>query len=99
MTPRRNSPLFVTLPLPERERLDTYAAKVGRPLSWTVRDALRLYLDAMEARADALGEVTLDPDRAGDTSQPQRGRPRKDKKTLSPISGLVGHRKAKRGKE
>lgn len=66
-------------------------------MSWTVRDALRLYLDAMEAQTARLVDVKLDASRAGGTSQPQRGRPPKDEKALSPLSGLVGHRKAKGG--
>lgn len=77
MTTRKNKPLFITLPPDERDRLGAYAAKVGRPMSWTVRDALTLYLDAMEARAADLGDVTLDITQAGKTSQGKPGRPPK----------------------
>jgi hypothetical protein len=52
------------------------AAKLGRPLSWTVRDALRLYLDALETDAAALARLKVDARAAGKTKQPKRGRPR-----------------------
>ena len=83
---RRNVPLFVTLPPEERARIVALAAKVGRPLSWTVRDGLRAYLDTVEAdtgrlerlRADAQGPK-VDPRKIGKTEQPRRGRPPKGK--------------------
>jgi len=74
---RRNVPLYVMLPPEERARLEAYAETVDRPLSWAVRDALRLYLEAMETDAAALRRVKLDPTDAGKTKQPRRGRPRK----------------------
>ncbi len=69
-------PLYVVMPPEERARIVALAAKVGRPLSWTVRDALRLYLDAMEADADALGRLKVDTAEAGKTPEVRRGRPR-----------------------
>ncbi len=77
---RRNVPLFVVLPPDERARIVAFAEKVGRPVSWAVRDALTLYLDAMEADADALARVTLDATAAGRTKQGKPGRPRLDAK-------------------
>jgi len=73
---RRNVPLYVTLPPEERARIVALAAKLGRPLSWTVRDALRLYLDALETDAAALARLKVDARAAGKTEQPKRGRPR-----------------------
>lgn len=81
---RRKVPLYVMLPPEERARLVAFAAAIGRPLSWTVRDALRVYLDAVRkdgARlADLLAEVS-DPDidisKAGKTEPSPQGRPRK----------------------
>ncbi len=73
---RRNVPLFVVLPPDERARVDAFAAAVGRPNSWVVRDALRLYLDAMEKNTAALARLKLDAADAGKTKQPRRGRPR-----------------------
>jgi predicted DNA-binding protein len=73
---RRNVPLFITLPPEERARVVALAAKLGRPLSWTVRDALRLYLDALETDAAALARLKVDARAAGKTKQPKRGRPR-----------------------
>lgn len=72
---RRNVPLYVTLPPEERARIVALAAKLGRPLSWTVRDALRLYLDALETDAAALARLKVDARAAGKTKQPKRGRP------------------------
>ena len=81
---RRNVPLYVMLPPEERARLVDFAASIARPLSWTVRDALRVYLDAVEAdaakleslRADVAAPV-VDAADAGRTVQGRRGRPRK----------------------
>ena len=72
---RRNVPLYVTMPPEERDRVAAFAAKVGRPLSWAVRDALRLYLEAVEGDAAALARVKVDPRKAGKTKPPRRGRP------------------------
>lgn len=74
---RKTVPLFLTLPSDEAARVRAYAAKVGRPISWTVRDALRLYLDAMEKPAAELRRVKVDPANAGKTEAPRRGRPPK----------------------
>ena len=79
---RRNLTLFLTLPPPERQRLEMFAKSVGRPLSWVVRDACRLYMDAAEADADAMSRLrsaapALDMKDAGKTPQDKRGRPKK----------------------
>jgi len=83
---RRNVPLFVTMPPEERDRVAAFARKVGRPLSWAVRDGLRLYLDAVEADAEALARVKVDPSKAGWTKMPKRGRPPTASKLLERMS-------------
>ena len=72
---RHKKPLHIMLPADERERLETYAGKVGRPLSWVVRDGLRAYLDTVEADADRLASLRMDPELIGRTEQSRRGRP------------------------
>lgn len=77
---RRNVPLFITMPPDERARVVDVAARIGRPLSWTVRDALRVYLDAVEGNAAQLASLRapdVDLGNAGRTVQARRGRPRK----------------------
>lgn len=76
-------PLFITLPPEERDRVAAFAAKVGRPLSWAVRDGLRAYLDTVEADADRLERLRadvaapkVDLSKTGKTVQVKRGRPR-----------------------
>jgi len=65
---RKNTLLPVTLPPDEALRLRAFAQDVGRPMSWVVRDALRLYLDRVEADGRALAARlrlagdALDPD-------------------------------------
>ena len=83
---RRNLPLFVTMPPLERERLTAFAASIGRPFSWVVRDAVAVYLDAVQADGDKLARLRaavavpgLDLRKAGRTVQVNRGRPRKVK--------------------
>lgn len=76
--PRNNVPLYIMLPPDERARLDAFAAAIARPFSWCVRDALRLYLDAVEADAGkmaALRAPPVDIRTAGRTVQDRRGRP------------------------
>lgn len=85
---RINKPLHIMLPPDERQRLDAYADKVGRPLSWVVRDGLRVYLEAAEAAADRLASVRVDPGAIGWTVQPRRGRPPAD--TDAPPPGEKG---------
>jgi hypothetical protein len=81
---RRNVPLYVMLPPEELARVRAFAAKVGRPLSWAVRDGLRAYLDTVEADAGRLERLradveapNVDPRKTGKTEQPRRGRPRR----------------------
>lgn len=80
---RQNVPLYVMMPPEELARVKSFAAKVGRPLSWAVRDGLSAYLDAVEADAGKLASLRasveapkVDPRKAGRTEQPKRGRPR-----------------------
>lgn len=84
--PRNNVPLHIMLPPEERDRVAAFAAKVGRPMGWIARDALRAYMDAAERDADALARVrdrlnapTLSAAKVGRTPQPLRGRPPKEK--------------------
>lgn len=84
--PRNTVPLFITMPPEERDRVAAFAAKVGRPMGWIARDALRAYMDAAERDAEALARVrerlaapTLSAAKVGRTPQPPRGRPRKEK--------------------
>jgi len=78
---RRKVPLYIMMPPAERERVETFSARVERPMSWVVRDALRVYMDAVAttpAKLDALRAVkTPEVDLAdvGKTPQPKRGRP------------------------
>ena len=79
---RRNVPLYVMMPPEERARLAAFAASVARPLSWVVRDALRVYLDAVGTDADKLESLRanvaapkVNLRNAGKTKQPRRGRP------------------------
>lgn len=77
---RRNVPLYVMMPPNERDRVGSMAAKLGRPFSWVVRDAVRVYLDAVEADAgklETLRAPDVDLGNAGRTVQAGRGRPRK----------------------
>ena len=74
---RQNVPLYIMLPPAERARLETFSNEIERPLSWTVRDALRVYLDAVEG-AKTLADLhapNVDMNTAGQTKQPKRGRP------------------------
>ena len=68
--------LFLQLPPEERQRLQTFAKLVGRPMSWVVRDACRLYMDAAEADPESLNPLRAGgPKLDGKTPQGQRGRP------------------------
>ena len=84
-TGRQKVPLYVMLTPTERARLVAFAATIDRPLSWVVRDALTVYMDAAEADAGHLQTLrasvaapAVDMTRAGQTEQgPGRGRPPK----------------------
>lgn len=76
---RRNLAMNLSLPAEELLRLRDFAAVVGRPMSWVIRDALRLYLDRMETDAHALAARTtpgsLDVGSAPPPDQRSAGRP------------------------
>ena len=78
---RQNVPLYLMIPPAERARLERFSNEIERPLSWTVRDALRVYLDAVEGAKtlDALRAPDVDLATAGRTVQGKRGRPKKTK--------------------
>ena len=82
---RRNVPLFIILPPEERARLIAFAKSIDRPFSWAVRDALRVYLDAVEGDAAKLASLranisapALDLSNAARTVQSKRGPKKKD---------------------
>lgn len=78
--PRRNFiPVIFTFPPDELARVRAFAAKVGRPVSWAVRDGLRVYLDAVEKDADVLARIQVSMDAAGKTPTAPLGRPSKAK--------------------
>jgi hypothetical protein len=52
--PRRNKSMMITMPIEERVRLTAYAGKVGRPISWIVREALGFYLPLAERKTELL---------------------------------------------
>lgn len=77
----KNAPLYVTGITPEeRERLESFAEALGRPIGWVVRDALKCYMDSLEADVMALKEkieaTTIQIEKAGETELPGRGRPK-----------------------
>ncbi len=81
---RLKVPLYVMLPPVERERLEAFADRVGRPFSWVVRDALTVYMAAAEADADTMARLRaavetpgVDLSKAGRTEQDKPGRPRR----------------------
>jgi len=71
--------LFLNIPEAERARLGTFAETVGRPVSWVVRDAVTLYIDAAEATGLRPLMPDLDMTTAGKTPQDKRGRPKSPK--------------------
>lgn len=82
MTARKRSAdvLFVSgVPPEERKRLEDFADKLGRPASWVVRDAVRVYLEAMQPKVEAFKKILDNPPietgRAGKTPIAKRGRP------------------------
>lgn len=95
---RKNTLLPVTMPPDEALRLRAFAQDVGRPMSWVVRDALRLYLDRVEADGRALAARlrlagdALDPDTAPPPPVGRAGRPAGSrdrvprKRTVDPMS-------------
>jgi hypothetical protein len=76
---RRGTVLPVSMPQDEALRLRLFAQSVGRPVSWVVRDALRLYLARLEADAQAsaarLTADTLEPDTTPPPPVGRAGRP------------------------
>ena len=49
------------MPAAERDRLADFAGKVGRPMTWVVRDALDAYLAAVQADPEALERIKGTP--------------------------------------
>lgn len=75
--------LYVVLRPEEHARLVAFARRIGCPVSWAVRDGLRVYLDAVETDAERVARTlarlrapVVDVRKAGRTEQPPRGRPR-----------------------
>lgn len=77
-TRRRNLSVIVTMPPLEKQRLAAFARKLGRPVSWIVRDAVRAYVEAAGPNVDALARKLRRLDIAGNHVPLSRmGRPPK----------------------
>jgi predicted transcriptional regulator len=79
---RRNLPMQITMPPDERARLAKFVRDIGRPTSWVVREAVRMYLDLAEIKVAELRnklEAANYEDIAAGEPVPQSkiGRPRK----------------------
>lgn len=79
---RRNLPMQITMPPDERVRLAKFVRDVGRPTSWVVREAVRMYLELAESKVAELRsqlEAANYADIAAGEPVPQSkmGRPRK----------------------
>ena len=79
---RHKTPMYLMLPPEEKDRLAEFSTKVGRAMSWVIRDALRVYLDAAEADADLMARlrtqldaVRPDPSNIGQTPAEERQPP------------------------
>lgn len=68
-------PFYLKLPRAEAARLRNYANAYGRPMTWVIRDALRLYLDALEVHVVRPADVPVDLGAVGRIKSPRRGRP------------------------
>ena len=80
MTTRPNlSNTFFHCSHEEKERLVSFAERMGRPLSWVIRDAIQRYIDAIESDPAALARLAspkMDL-RQTPVGTPRRGRPPK----------------------
>jgi predicted DNA-binding protein len=79
---RRNLPMQITMPPDERARLAKFVRDIGRPTSWVVREAVRMYLELAERKVAELRtklEAANYEDIAASEPVPQSkmGRPRK----------------------
>lgn len=79
---RRNLPMQITMPPDERARLAKFVRDIGRPTSWVVREAVRMYLELAERKVAELRtklETANYEDIAAGEPVPQSkiGRPRK----------------------
>ena len=80
---RKTVPLLCTLLPEERARLEAHALAYGRPAQWIVRDALRAYIDTVEAKGDPRPEklaLTLSHEVPAIRRSP--GRPPKKRRTV-----------------
>lgn len=76
--PRRNKPMMITMPIDERVRLTSFSSKVGRPISWVVREALAVYLTLAERKVEQFqAEMTKGIEAAGRGAGLADIRPRK----------------------
>jgi predicted transcriptional regulator len=82
---RRNVSFIVAMPPLERLRLTTLASKLGRPISWVVRDAVRLYAEAAEPNVEALTRklAALDITAGKHVPASRDGRPPKPRRSKS----------------
>jgi len=65
--PRNKVPLYCIVEPAERARILGFAKVIGRPFSWVVRDACRVYLDAVEKDPRKLFKPSVDARDAGKT--------------------------------
>ena len=72
----------ITMPPDERSRLAKFVRDVGRPTSWVVREAVRMYLELAESKVAELRSQLeaanyADIAAGGPVPQSKMGRPRK----------------------
>ena len=79
---RLKTPLYIMLLPEEKDRLASFSDQTGRAMSWVVRDALRVYLDAAEGDAEIMARIRsqmaaihVDPSAVGLTSPEDRAPP------------------------
>lgn len=57
----RHVPLTTTMPPAEKERLKRFAARVGRPMGWVIRDAVAAYIEATDSAAGRMADALKAP--------------------------------------
>lgn len=82
---RKTVPLLCTMLPEERARLDAHAQAYGRPAQWIVRDALRAYIDTVEAKGDPRPDkLALTLSHEVPTIRRSPGRPPKKRRGVKP---------------
>ena len=83
--PRQAVPMQISIPPEERDRLQAFARQIRQPVSWVVRDAVRVYMQTPEALAAAKAvaraagptRAKIRPASVGTTPHLKPGRPGK----------------------